>query len=562
MTGSRSPDMRRNLIYIIVLLAGVTGAYLWGRQTGEQRYHHISGFAWSDREWAQRSRGIRTSYNPDHDLSTTELTLAPGDERWLDFVFWCVDNKVAEHQVEAYGGTEWQGPTGGVIFHWAPGSRWETHTLAGFGVAIGHVTGEHRWMDTNFPDFFEKYGGVYGINIKDRLAALDSASPRPWIEFLEYIGGAHSPNYRYLFHQEVLIDPIRERVYLTAGHGLGFEYSFERYYHELGMLLTDAKVYQFFQMYDLYGPGFASLGGWAKNRLSASLRKIYLTDDISKWATRPGVAKKVRYRPYMAPPPIPDGLPDADAVKRGEKVYTRQCVPCHGASGDGKGFLAASFGTKPTAFTTGVYKFRSTRAGELPALSDIEHTVTSGVANAVMPAWGQFLSGGEISDVAHYLAVFSDRFVQARRAGRNPAMLVIPPIPADFETLASRGKSMYERGGCAQCHGANGSGDARSVPALRDGTGVPPLVTELYCKWQFKNGCRPEDLYRTLFSGFNGLFMPAWGDRFPDERDRWALIEYVLSLSPKERPRLHLADYCSGVAEVGKRLDSNGLVQR
>ena len=226
-------------------------------------------FRSSDEEWAKHSHGIRTSYNRDHDLSTTELTLVPGDERWLDFVFWCVNNKVAEHQVEAYGGTEWNGPTGGIIFHWAPGSRWETHTLAGFGATIAHVTGEHRWMDTNFPDFFEKYGGVYGINIKDRLAAIDRVSPGPWVEFLTYIGGPNSPHYRYLFHQEVVIDPVRERIYLTAGQGLGFEYSFERYYHELGMLLTDAKVYQFFQMYDMYGPGFASLGGWAKNRLSA-----------------------------------------------------------------------------------------------------------------------------------------------------------------------------------------------------------------------------------------------------------------------------------------------------
>src|SRR6185369_11547393 len=231
----------------------------------------------------------------------------------------------------------WHGPTGGIIFHWAPGSRWETHTLAGFGATIGHVTGEHRWMDTNFPDFFEKYGGVYGDNIKDRLAAIDPASPRPWVEFLDYIGGPNSPHYRYLFHQEAVIDPIRERVYLTAGQGLGFEYSFERYYHELGMLLTDAKVYQFFQMYDMYGPGFASLGGWAKNRLSASLKNIYLVDDMDKWSTKPGKAKPEKYNPHQSSPRIPDGLPEAEAVKQGEGVYKKQCAPCHGVPGDGKG---------------------------------------------------------------------------------------------------------------------------------------------------------------------------------------------------------------------------------
>lgn len=551
--------MTRTLVCILAMLVGGTCAYLMGKQAGERRYHHISGFAWSDEEWAKRSHGIRTSYNRDHDLSTTELTLVPGDERWLDFVFWCVNNKVAEHQVEAYGGTEWNGPTGGIIFHWAPGSRWETHTLAGFGATIGHVTGEHRWMDTNFPDFFEKYGGVYGINIKDRLAAIDRVSPGPWVEFLTYIGGPNSPHYRYLFHQEVVIDPVRERIYLTAGQGLGFEYSFERYYHELGMLLTDAKVYQFFQMYDMYGPGFASLGGWAKNRLSASLRSIYLVDEMEKWATRPGVAKAVKYDPHPSSLPIPGGLPEEDAVKRGEAVYKKQCVPCHGAAGDGKGFLAASFETRPNNFTRGSYKFRSTKPGELPAIDDIERTIAGGVPNTLMPAWAQFLKPGEIHDVARYLVIFSARFVQAARAGKQPESLVVPPIPAEFGSLAIRGGELFAKAGCGHCHVPDGSAKA---PLLRDGADNQVHVTDLGYKWAFKNGYRPEDLYRTLFAGLGEAPMPSYLDAFPDERDRWALIAHVLSRSPQKPPRLHLADYRAGVLAVGKKLDGNGRVRR
>ena len=554
--------MKRAMLSIVGLLVGVIAAYLAGRHAGEERYHHISGFAWSDAEWAKRSKGIRTSYNPDHDLSTTELTLVPGDERWLDFVFWCFDNKVAEHQVEAYGGTEWKGPTGGIIFHWAPGSRWETHTLAGFGATIGHVTGEHQWLDTNFPDFFEKYGGVYGSNIKDRLAEIDPASPGPWVEFLGYIGGANSPLYRYLFHQEAVIDPVREKVYLTAGQGLGFEYSFERYYHELAMVLTDAKAYQFFQMYDLYGPGFASLGGWAKNRLSASLRDIYLVDDQEKWASRPGVAKRARYNPHPPSPPIPERLPEAETLRRGETVYKKQCVPCHGAAGDGKGYLAASFLTKPTDFTRGSFKFRSTKAGELPTIADLEHTITSGIPATVMPAWGQFLPPAEIAAVARYLTIFSERFLQAGQAGKTPALLVIPPKPADFESLAARGKGLYEQGKCGQCHGRDGSGAPLPVRALRDSGGNPLEAADLTYKWGFKNGHRPEDLYRTLFGGLDGTPMPSYLEAIPAQRDRWALISHLLSLSPRSRPLLRLADYRSGVAGIGKMLDRNGRVRK
>jgi len=320
---------------IVIVLFSIV-AYFVGKSRGEKEYRHISGFAWGNDEWVGRTKGIRTSYNPTSDLNTEALTIVPGDERWLDFVFWCFNNKLAEHQVEAYGGTEWEGPQGGVIFHWAPGSRWETHTLASFGFTIGHTIGEHKWMDTQFPEFFEKYGGVYGINVKDRLVEIDPASPAPWVEFLEYSGGANSPYYRYLFHQEAVVDPVRDRIYLIGGQGVGFEYTFERFYHEVREVLTDASAFQFFQLYDLYGPGFASRGGWARNKLSAALRGIYFTDDESKWSTKPGVAKALRYNPNPPSPTIPAEFPEREAALRGQELYNKQCTPCHGIPGDGR----------------------------------------------------------------------------------------------------------------------------------------------------------------------------------------------------------------------------------
>jgi hypothetical protein len=43
------------------------------------------------------------------------------DPRFNDFLYGIWANKVLEHQVEQIGGTEWTGPSDGVIFHWAPG---------------------------------------------------------------------------------------------------------------------------------------------------------------------------------------------------------------------------------------------------------------------------------------------------------------------------------------------------------------------------------------------------------------------------------------------------------
>lgn len=560
-SGSKSAT-RIVVPFLILLIAGVIAAYLAGRSSGEKKYSHISGFAWGADEWAAKSRGIRTSYNPDHDLSTTQLTLTPGDPRWLDFVFWCFNNKLAEHQVEAYGGTEWEGPTGGVIFHWAPGSRWETHTLASFGFTIGHTVGEHKWMDTQFPDFFEKYGGVYGVNVKDRLAEIDPASPAPWAAFLDYCGGPSSPYYRYLFHQEAIVDPIRDRIYLIGGQGVGFEYTFERYYHEVREVLTDARAFQFFQMYDQLGPGFASLGGWAGNKLSAQIRGIYMTDDTSKWSTKPGVAKPERYNPNPPAPPIPAGLPEEQAIRQGEMLYKKQCTPCHGITGDGKGFLAAGFDIKPRDFRQATYKFRTTKTGELPAIGDIERTVRIGVSGTTMPAWGQFLTDEQIKDVSRYLVIFSDQFTEAWGAARVPEKLDIPPVPADLQSLVPKGKTIYAEAQCSKCHGEGGQGDGPAAAQLQDNWDQPIVPADLTYKWEFKNGYKPEEVYRTMFGGLNGTPMPSYLDAYPDAQDRWAMVSYVLSLSPSVRPVLHLSDYTTGVAAIGSHLDRNGRVRK
>jgi mono/diheme cytochrome c family protein len=545
---------------VIVFAAVAWLAYSQGSRAAATKYHVISGFAWDRDEWAKRTKGIRTSYNPDRDLNADTLTLVPGDERWLDFMYWCYNNKVVEHQVEAYGGTEWNGPKGGVLFHWAPGSRWETHTLASFGFTIGHVIGEHRWMDTMFPDFFEKYGGVHGVNVKDRLAEIDPASPVPWVEFLEYGGGANSPHYRYLFHRPSVIDPVHERVYLMGGQGSGFEYTFERFYHEVREVLTDAKAFQFFQLYDLYGPGFACRGGWARNNLSLPVRNlVYSLGDDSHWAVRPGVAKSIKYDPNPPAPAIPDDIPEADAVRRGQTLYQKQCAVCHGIPGDGHGFLADGFDVKPRDFRQGWYKFRSTKSGNFPTFEDIELTIRRGVPNSTMPAWGQFLKPEEIHDVARYLVIFSEGFIRDWTKSRQPAALTVPEPPSNLVSLRDRGGELYKTLSCNACHGDKGLGDGPSAPTLKDNWNNPIEATDLTYKWLFKNGHAPADIYRTMVGGLAGTPMPAIEVTVTQESDRWALVSYVLSLSPAERPALHLSDFKRRFRDA---IDKRGIVRR
>ncbi|HEX9742563.1 MAG TPA: hypothetical protein VGA17_07205 [Nitrospiraceae bacterium] len=241
------------------LLATALAAVFCAAGTGVEAFP-VSKAAWSDAQWEKHCKKVRTTYNPTAPLNVKALTLKPDDPRFVDFLYWVWANKIIEHQVEQVGGTEWNGPKTGVIFHWAPGSRWETHTVVPFEHAIHHIADEHNWMDNMFKEFFAPFGPVTGVNIKERLS-FDK--PPTWAQFLQHIGGPESPYYRYVFHQESTIDPEKRIVTLFGGQGVAFQYSFDRYLTEIKEVVTDCKAYQFFELYDRYGKGFASRPGWA-----------------------------------------------------------------------------------------------------------------------------------------------------------------------------------------------------------------------------------------------------------------------------------------------------------
>jgi mono/diheme cytochrome c family protein len=533
--------MLKTIAFGALLLIGCTS------RSGNRE--HLSPMAWTSAEWRDRCHDVRTSYNSDHDLTDETLTLVPGDPRWLDFVYWSIDNKVAEHQVEAYGGTGWSGPKGGIVFHWAPGSHWERDTLASFGFTVGHTIGEHRWLDTMFPDFFEKYGGVYGVNVKDRLSEIDPASPKPWVEFLEYGGGAKSPLYRYLFHREAVVDPSARKIELVAGQGIAFEYSFERYYHELREVLTDCRAIDFFQMYDGLGAGFAARGNWAHQNPPSAV--VARTGYVGETGPQPGVAEATRYNPAPPAVEVPDDLPEADSMRRGKQVYLGQCAMCHGVRGDGAGFLAAGFDVKPRDFRQGTFKFRSTATGELPTIDDVEKTVRVGVSGTSMPAWGQFLTADQIHDVSRYLVVFSPTFTTAWRTRAAPQPLALAHAPEDLSRLAPRGAEVAKQLQCSQCHGERGKGDGPAAATLKDDWGNAIKPADLTYAWSFKNGHKPEDLYRSVMGGLNGTPMPSYATSLLRAEDAWALVAWISSLSPSVRPSLHLANFARERARIG-----------
>jgi cytochrome c oxidase cbb3-type subunit 2 len=141
------------------------------------------------------------------------------------------------------------------------------------------------------------------------------------------------------------------------------------------------------------------------------------------------------------------------------------------------------------------------------------------------------LSENERRAVTDYLKTFSPRFKTEKAA--KP--LAIPAQPRFNSQLVAFGRSTYEEAGCAACHAANGQGDGPSSKELRDDSGNPILPTDLTLK-PFKSGPEPQDLFRTITTGLNGTPMPSYGGALTD-KERWALVSYILSIAAHERPR-------------------------
>lgn len=218
---------------------------------------------------------------------------------------------------------------------------------------------------------------------------------------------------------------------------------------------------------------------------------------------------------------IPTGR---DLLGLGRQVYQSRCIGCHGPKGDGNGPAATFLSPKPRDFTAGVFKFRTTPSGSLPTDGDLFRTITRGVRWTAMPTWHE-LSDKERMAVAGYIKTFSTRF---KDETPEPPLLIGDPPKATAE-LVARGKDLYVKAKCFQCHGPGGKGDGPSADEMKDLAGFPIRPAD-FTRGQFKGGSSVRDIFRTMSLGLDGTPMPSFADSMT-EPERWAISYYVLSLS-------------------------------
>ncbi|MCB9594398.1 MAG: c-type cytochrome [Sandaracinaceae bacterium] len=128
------------------------------------------------------------------------------------------------------------------------------------------------------------------------------------------------------------------------------------------------------------------------------------------------------------------------AAQAGQAVYGANCVPCHGAEGEGR----LGIGPKLNSETF------------LAAASDgyLLRTIGRGRVGTTMPGWGTTLDRGEVESVIAYMRSWQEV---------EPAELDEEPCEGDAEAGAERFREI-----CAACHGLSGGG----YQETSNGTGI------------------------------------------------------------------------------------------
>jgi mono/diheme cytochrome c family protein len=211
----------------------------------------------------------------------------------------------------------------------------------------------------------------------------------------------------------------------------------------------------------------------------------------------------------------------------GKEHYRRFCVGCHGQAGDGQGENAAWISPKPRDFTAAVFECRSTPTGTLPTDEDLYNSVTRGFVTTNMPPWLPLTKQTRVDAVA-YIKTFSPRW----KTEKPGTPIVIPPeTPADIASIL-RGRDVFQKMQCWQCHGPAGHGDGPASSTLVDSKGDPIRPYNFSTGTRFKCGTTNRDIYRDFMTGLDGTPMPSFADNItPNEA--WDLVHFLRTLQPE-----------------------------
>ncbi|MHA1552928.1 MAG: ethylbenzene dehydrogenase-related protein [Alphaproteobacteria bacterium] len=220
-------------------------------------------------------------------------------------------------------------------------------------------------------------------------------------------------------------------------------------------------------------------------------------------------------------------------VEQGRAIYFRRCSFCHGLLGDGNGPAADYMDPRPRDFTLGTFKFRTTHSGELPTDEDLFRTVSRGLSGTGMQAFDDErikngLSEEERWAVIYYIKAFVPEFDDPE-FDPYQQLVALPATLAPYNADSiAKGKAIFERAKCWECHGKLGRGDGQKSFDRTDDWGFPIRIRNVTHPWKIKGGAEVADIYMRFSTGINGTPMPSFAKAL-DEEERWYLANYIKS---------------------------------
>ncbi len=214
-------------------------------------------------------------------------------------------------------------------------------------------------------------------------------------------------------------------------------------------------------------------------------------------------------------------------LARGQNIFQHMCSFCHGKDGNGGGSATDYLYPWPRDFRKGIFKFRSTPTGTLPRDEDLYRTIVRGVPGTSMPAWEAALSQQDTWALVNLIKSFSTRF----REEPPGKPITINPL-ASSPDLIKRGKQLFNKHKCVNCHGESLKGDGKVANSLMDAWKHAVFVHDITNPNYLKSGHQPNDLYQTITTGLDGTPMESYA--MLPEKDRWALVHFIRSRFNKE----------------------------
>ncbi|MEE8449482.1 MAG: c-type cytochrome, partial [Thermodesulfobacteriota bacterium] len=221
----------------------------------------------------------------------------------------------------------------------------------------------------------------------------------------------------------------------------------------------------------------------------------------------------------------------AQAVEAGKKLYMKRCSFCHGNQGGGDGPVADYLNPRPRDFKLASYKFRTTESGEFPTDQDLFRIISRGIPGTAMPSWSN-LTEEERWQLVSFIKILSE---DPWPKDPPPQPLKFGPEIASPPQVIEKGKEVYKKAKCWECHGDSGRGEGPSAPTLKDDLDnfIRPL--NLTKSWMYRAGNDARDIFVRFSTGIDTTPMPSYSDSLSEE-ERWQLAYYVKSLQTQPEP--------------------------